>query len=68
MAGELGIGRKVYSNPESFVIEKYTLEKPVKVLETRVNLFDENGTPGAKQVFSTDIQNSSTIKVMSPYE
>lgn len=51
-------------DPENTIFEEFTLEKPVEVLKSKVNLIDE---PGATQVFSPEIQKSSTSKVLKDY-
>ena len=56
--GEVGKG-SMYADPSKYVLEKFTLTKPVKVLNSTVDLAN---TPGAKQVFSTEIQGASTVQ------
>jgi len=46
------------------VFEEFTLTKPVEVLKSRVNLINE---AGAEQVFSPQIQKSSTSRILKDF-
>jgi hypothetical protein len=50
----------IYGKSGNYVLEKYTLNKPVKVLNSTVNL--EGEVQGAKQVFSTEVEGASTVE------
>ena len=49
----------MYRDPSKWMLEEYTLTKRVTGLESTTNLAGESG---ATQVFSTQIQGSSTVK------
>ncbi|PHN01150.1 SpvB/TcaC N-terminal domain-containing protein [Flavilitoribacter nigricans] len=57
LPGELG-KNIINSYPSLFQIEKFTLTKEVKVLESTV----EQAGPGARQIFSVEIEKNSIIK------
>ncbi|MCC9019914.1 MULTISPECIES: hypothetical protein [Flavobacterium] len=50
------------NNPQNYIIEEYTLTKPIKVLNSTTDLA---GKAGGKQVFSTEIEKNSTVKAAS---
>jgi hypothetical protein len=47
------------NNPQNYIIEEFTLTKSVKVLKSTTDLA---GKPAGNQIFSTEIQKSSTLK------
>jgi RHS repeat-associated protein len=59
MPGEVG-KHSMYANPDKYVKEKFTLTKPVKVLNTRVRLGNEPSS--SRQIFSTEIEKASKIE------
>ncbi len=54
----------MYADPSKFILEKFTLNKAVKGLESTVDL---EGLPGAKQVFSTEIQAASSVETIKTF-
>jgi RHS repeat-associated protein len=54
------VGKNSYRNRTDVIIEEFTLNEDVKVLNSTIDMKD--GTKGKSQIFSTEIQNASTVK------
>jgi hypothetical protein len=62
--GQIGKMKSMYANPKEWILEKFTLKKSIKGLESTINL---DGSPGAKQIFSTEIEANSKVEVVKRF-
>ena len=54
----------MYADPSKFVLEKFILTKPVTVLRSTLDLAS---SPGATQVFSTQVEKASSSEVIKKF-
>jgi hypothetical protein len=60
LPGDVG-KNSLRNNSSNVIFEEFTLQKPVEVLKSKVNLINE---PGATQIFSTELQAASKSKTL----
>jgi len=62
--GQIGKMTSMYKDPSKWIMEKFTLEKPVEGLTSTIDLA---GDKGAIQIFSTEIEAASKVEIIKRY-